>query len=285
MSKPRVVSIVQARLGGTRLPGKVLLRVAGQTLLDRHISRLRRVAALDAIVVAIPAGEENAPLAAYCDGKGWPLVRGSETDVLARFYNAALAHDADVIVRTTPDCPLIDPGVVAGAINLYLGGQFDYVSNNLERTFPHGLDVEVFGIDALEAAHEQSTDAFEREHVSEWIRRHQDRPYRLGNLRYPIEDAPAPYQRILREARLTVDYPEDLLAVKAILEFWEDETRFVTTADVLWLLNKVPDIMELNRARAVEHAQLLSGAFEPLSIEGRAEISSLTREAIEETKH
>lgn len=308
MSKPRVVAIVQARLGGTRLPGKVLLPINGRTLLLRHVERLRMVQAIDKIVVAIPRGAPNDPLAAYCRAQNWECYRGPEDDVLARYAGAAKKHKAKVIVRTTADCPLLDPGVVAGALRMFEGGGFDYVSNNLERTFPHGLDVEVFSRLALDDAQREAVLPFDREHVTEWIRRHQDRPYTLGNLRYPIEEAPEPYQRILREARLTVDYPEDLAVVKAIVEFWDacsvpiakaetcgmgphravdvgheyrPATRHITTADVLWLLHEVPDIMELNRHRAAEHAQLLAGAFEPISEEGRAEVSEDVKAAVE----
>lgn len=289
----KTVAIIQARFGAkARLPGKVLLVVQGQTLLSRHVRRMKRVANIDEVVVAIPTGKANDPVAKECERLDVAVVRGSENDVLARYHVAAKKHKADVVVRTTADCPLIDPGVVAGAVNLFASGEYDYVSNNLERTFPHGLDVEVFSAAALAAAHRQSKHPFEREHVTEWIRRQQDRPYRLGNLRYPIEDVPrhsadcksictGPHlATILREARLTVDYPEDLDVIAAICGFWESQTRFITTADILWLLHQVPDIMELNRGRAAEHAQLLAGAFEPISEEGRAEISEMTREAM-----
>lgn len=262
----RVVNIVQARIGlRSRLPRKVLAEVGGLTLLQHHFWRMKRVVAINEVVVAIPEGADNDELAEYVLRKGWTLYRGPEEDVLARYAGAAVAHKADVVVRTTADCPLIDPGVVAGAVKLYGEGGFDYVSNNLERTFPHGLDVEVFSADALLRAHERATDPFEREHVSEWIRRHQDKPYRLGNLRFPIEEQPERFQKILREARITVDYPEDLLVVKAIFDFWASETKFITTADVLWLLDQVPEIMALNAHREAEHRALLTGAFEPMS--------------------
>lgn len=288
----KTVAIIQARIGGTRLPGKVLSILQGQTLLARHVRRMQRVASLDAIVVAIPTGKANDLVAEEAKRLDALVVRGSENDVLARYHAAAKKHKADVVVRTTADCPFIDPGVVSGAVKEFASGEYDYLSNNLERTFPHGLDVEVFSAAALAEANRQSKHPFEREHVTEWIRRHQDRPYRLGNLRYPIEGVPrhasdcksictGPHlATILREARLTVDYPEDLLVVGAILDFWESQTRFITTADILWLLHRVPEIMELNRGRAAEHAQLLAGAYEPISEEGRAEISEMTKEAM-----
>jgi len=254
--------------------------VCGANLLHWHVTRMLKVAALDELVVAIPNTADNDRIAEYCRRRSWPCWRGPEDDVLARYHGAAVAYQADVVVRTTADCPLIDPGVVAGAINLYQTGEFDYVSNNLERTFPHGLDVEVFSMDALVAAMLQSTDCFEREHVTEWILRHQDNPYRLGNLRYPIEEQPPNYQHILRNARLTVDYPEDYLAITAIFQFWARETRHITTADVVWLLDQVPEIMQLNQQRAIDHAQLLAGHYEPISVEQRDALRQATKDAL-----
>lgn len=266
----RVVSIIQARTRSTRLPGKALIEVGGLSLLARHYDRVRRCSYLDAVVVAIPEGEQDDDLHAYCVRHGWDTFRGPEQDVLARYVGAAVWKKADVIVRTTADCPFIDPGVIGGVVELYSKGEFDYVSNNLERTFPHGLDVEVFSRDALEEAHSKAKDVFEREHVTEYIRRHQDRPFRLGNLRFPIEDQAENIQRILREARLTVDYPEDLLVATQIIDFWERETRFITTADIVWILDRVPEIMQLNAQRAIDHAQALRGEFEPMSVDERA---------------
>lgn len=287
MKKPRVISIVQARMGLTsRLPRKVMMLAGTRTLLMRHVERLNMVQGIARVVVAIPHGAAERPLVQHCDANGFEYFQApkriDDNDVLARYHAVARKHKADVIVRTTADCPFIDPGVVAGAINLFMGGEFDYVSNNLEPTFPHGLDVEVFSRGALDAAQAHSTDAFEREHVTEYIRRRQDRPYRLGNLRYPIETAPENFQRILREARLTVDYPEDFAVVEAICAYWDPLTAHITTADLLWLLDKVPALMEKNRARALEHRALLTGAFEPISEDARAEISEDVKAGMKE---
>lgn len=274
------------------MPGKVLALVCGANLLHWHVTRLLKVAALDEVVVACPDTQDNDRIATYCERRHWRCWRGPEEDVLGRYYGAAKAYQADVVVRTTADCPLIDPGVVAGAIKLYHTGEFDYVSNNLERTFPHGLDVEVFSMEALAAAWRTATEPTDREHVSEWIRRHQDRPYRLGNLRFPLENvAPhfpscpigcdgIPLPTLMKEARITVDYPEDYLAITMICQFWARETRFITTEDVMFILHRTPKLVAINRQRAIDHAQHLGGLYEPISEEQRAALSQANKDAI-----
>jgi spore coat polysaccharide biosynthesis protein SpsF len=196
--------------------------------------------------------------------------------VLSRYNAAAKRYKADPVVRVTMDCPLIDWSVVDSTIAVYLGGGFDYVSNNLDRTFPHGLDVEVFSATALRAAHKKAKDVSDREHVTEWIRRHQDRPFRLGNLRYPIETTDVQTAAFLIGSRLTVDYPEDLELVRAIYSAFP-EKDYVTIADVMALFSKNPELLKINVARAEQHLQEVVGFFEPVS-EDRIEVEKIIRE-------
>jgi len=284
MSNTRPVAIVQARLGSTRLPGKVLADIEGQPLIVRQMERMQRATTIAGVVVAIPSGPENDPLEHLCRERQWACLRGPERDVLSRYAYGASVYQADPVVRMTMDCPLIDHGVIDGVVRMFLeGGDFDYVSNNLEKTFPHGLDVECLSAAALFDADQRADDAFDREHVTEWIRRHQDRPYRLGNLRYPIETLSPDMAAILVAARLTVDYPEDLELVRTIYREFRD-LDYITTADVVDFLRRCPEVMTLNEHRALEHAQMLSGHFEPISEEAREAMRRDTEDAVERGK-
>ena len=280
----RTVAIVQARIGGTRLPGKVMADIEGHPLIVRQMDRMRRATTLDEIVVALPQDEDV--LADLCFDRGWMcwMVEDMhEDDVLGRYAGAATDFDADPIVRMTMDCPLIDWGIIDGCVKLYRQGGADYVSNNLERTFPHGTDVEVFSAKALRDAHEQSIDPFEREHVTEWIKRHQDRPYRLANLYYPINTSSPQLAAIMIAARLTVDYPEDLALVRAIFAAFPGKD-YITIADVIGLLAEKPELMKINEHRALEHAQHLSGHFEPVSETARQQERRAVAEAMRRLK-
>ena len=286
----RTVAIVQARIGGTRFPGKIMADIEGQPLIVRQMDRMRRAQAPDKIVVAVPCGSPSWPdatgdkeLAEFCTARGWTCWAGPEEDVLRRYAEAAKWYEADPIVRMTMDCPLIDWGIIDGCVKLYRQGGADYVSNNLERTFPHGTDVEVFSAKALRDAHEQSTDPFEREHVTEWIKRHQDRPYRLANLYYPIETVSPQLAAIMIAARLTVDYPEDLELVRAIYRAFPGKD-YITIADVIGLLAEKPELMKINEHRALEHVQHLSGHFEPVSETARQQERQAVAEAMRRLK-
>lgn len=158
----------------TRLPGKVLLRLGGKTVLEHVVTRVRASRLVDEVVVAAPDHASSAPIAQECQRLGCAYVEGPEEDVLARYALAARHYQADTIVRVTSDCPLIDPTVVDYCILTFQAGQVaspvvDYASNALRRTFPRGLDTEVFSRAALEAAHERARDPLDREHVTRYI--------------------------------------------------------------------------------------------------------------------
>jgi spore coat polysaccharide biosynthesis protein SpsF len=240
-SAPRVVGIVQARTGSTRLPGKVLKTVCGRTLLEHQMERMLRARSLTGVVVATSTAPADDAIERAACSRGWAVWRGPEQDVLARYAGAAAAFGADPIVRMTMDCPLIDPAVIDRVVETYLAGAYDLVANNLEPTFPHGLDLEVLSRSALETADREAVTPFEREHVSPFIRDHPDR-FRLGNVRSP---------RDLHHLRWTVDYPEDLEFVRVVYESLYREGGFFTTDDILDLLARRPEIGQINAARAV----------------------------------
>lgn len=171
-----IIAISQARLGSTRLPGKVLMPIHGKPLLWWHLTRLKRARRLDGVILATTEAPGSDPIAAIAAELDIPVHRGSEQDVLQRFIGAAAQAGAATIVRVTSDCPLIDPALIDQVIELYLAHRPDghYVSVDVER-FPRGLDTEVLSRAALEAAWAESRDPFEHEHVTPFIWRRQER--------------------------------------------------------------------------------------------------------------
>jgi spore coat polysaccharide biosynthesis protein SpsF len=221
----------------SRLPGKVLLPVLGRPLLEHMVERLRRSRRIDAIVLATTAEAASDPLEALAAELGIGCFRGSEDDVLGRVLGAARAHDADVIVETTADCPLIDPAVVDLVVERFEQGDADYCSNTLERTYPDGLDVEVFPTAVLAEVDRLTADPADREHVSLYIYEHPER-YRLRNVASRRPDTGA--------WRVTVDEPADYALVTAIFEaLYPADPAFGFEA-IVALLDARPELRALN---------------------------------------
>jgi len=233
----KTLIIVQARMTSTRLPGKVLLPLAGEPMLTRLIERLRRVRRADGIVVATTTNATDDPIAALCSQLGVPCHRGSEHDVLSRYADAARLYGADVVVRITSDCPLIDPALIDQTIAAYDEGGSDYVSNMLPPTWPYGMAVEVFSAAALAQAHAEATQAAEREHVTPFLYWHPER-YRLRNVASPVD---------LSHHRWTVDTPEDYALVSRLFDHLMPTRPNFTQADVLALLEQHPDWIAINQ--------------------------------------
>lgn len=235
MMHPMVV-IIQARMGSSRLPAKVLSDLEGETMIGRVVRRVRRATGPDRVVVAIPRNSSDDTLAELCHSRNWPFFRGSEKDVLDRFYGAARENGAAAVVRVTSDCPLIDPGIIDTVVNLLEQGDWDYVSNILEpRTFPRGLDVEAFTMAALRVAWKEDANPDWREHVTPYFYRN-PRRFRLRGVQ-STED--------YSEMRWTVDTPEDLELVRRIYRHFGDDA-FAWT-DVLQVLKEHPEWLDLNR--------------------------------------
>jgi spore coat polysaccharide biosynthesis protein SpsF len=235
----RVVTTIEARMGSSRLPGKVLAPILGRPMLAWMIDRLRRVRWSDEIVVATTTHPADDPIVELARGAGVAWHRGSEADVLSRVLGAARAARADLIVETTGDCPLIDPAVVDQAIQTFRTNAVDYCGNVLARTYPRGLDVQVFPTSVLAEVAELTTDPADREHVSLYIYSHPER-FRLLNLASGLPDPVA-------ALRLTVDTADDLQLVRRIfaaLGPWRP--RFGLT-DIVELFEHEPDLFELNR--------------------------------------
>lgn len=231
----KVVAVVQARMGSTRLPNKVMKPVHGVPMIELLLARLARAKAVDQIVLATSTDPANQPLVAHVRQLGFPVEQGSENDVLDRFVQAAQAHQADVIVRITGDCPLVDPELVDAAIREFTKTGVDYFSNTSPPTYPDGLDIEVCSFRALKQAHEETSKPFDREHVTPYLREG-DR-LRQGNMQH-AED--------LSALRWTVDEPRDFQVIEKVFQHFLPRTDF-SWQQVLELQRSQPEIFQDNQ--------------------------------------
>ena len=234
----KTVIIVQARMTSTRLPGKILLEVMDKPLLEYQVERLRRVKMADEIIIATTVNETDMPVVDFCKRLRMPYFRGSENDVLSRYYYAAKQYQADIVVRITSDCPVIDPVIVQEIITFFIANRnhYDYVSNGLEESYPRGMDTEVFYIRTLEEAYAKATEQAEREHVTPFIYRHPER-YRLFNYKNTCDQS---------HYRWTVDTIEDFTLIRYILETLYPINPQFSMQDIIELLDKHPEWMEIN---------------------------------------
>lgn len=248
----KTVAIIQARMGSTRLPGKVLRPLCGKTILAHVIDRVRVSQEIDEIVVATTDRPADDALAALVPTLGVTLFRGSEDDVLSRYYFAALAAKADTIIRVTSDCPLFDGDVLRAMLGEFAARRqrsepLDYLSNTLTRTYPRGLDAEIFDFAALERTQREATQPFEREHVTPYIYGHPER-FALRN------HAGTPD---LSHQRWTLDTDEDWRLIEAIYTALYRPDRLFATEDILNLLDRQPALVALNAhivQKATTHA-------------------------------
>jgi len=232
----KIIAIIQARMGSTRLPGKVLLELGGETVLVRVLGRVRRMRTMDELVVATTAESADDAIVETASQNGALVFRGSKEDVLDRYYQAACSFDADVIVRITADCPLIDPGVSDHTVQQFLSVQADFGSNALERTYPRGLDTEVMTFSALKRAWEEASEPYQRAHVTPYLYQNPGQFHLLS-----VTHA-ADYS----QHRWTLDTPEDLEFLRAVYARLGGEKNF-GWREVLNLVEREPALSEINR--------------------------------------
>lgn len=230
-------AIIQARVGSTRLPEKVLFKVMDKTILEHVVERVRRAKNIGTIIVATTLRKEDLKIARIADALGVELYRGSEDDVLDRYYQAAKIFNVNRIARITADCPLIDPGIIDSVIRLYFESGADFCCNILERTFPDGEDVEVFNFKALECAWKKAGLLSEREHVTPYIKKHPSR-FKLVNFKNDID---------LSDKRWTLDRENDFKFIKAVIEGLYPSKPDFNMKDILEFLERNPDIENVNK--------------------------------------
>jgi len=259
--KPRTIAIIQARMSSTRLPGKVLREIAGEPMLARVIERAKRAKLVDEVVLATTTDPSDNLVAAFCAERGYNVTRGSLNDVLDRYYQAAKQYDAEIIVRLTADCPVLDPEIVDQTISVQYSvvseqyeEKFDFVANRLPppmgRSFPIGLDTEVCTFAALENAWQNATEKHQREHVMPYLYEDTNlQTFQHSNLQTGI--SPRGFRIALinhvpdyGSLRWTVDTPEDLEFIRQVFaRFDRDDFGW---QDVLALLEKEPALAKIN---------------------------------------
>jgi spore coat polysaccharide biosynthesis protein SpsF (cytidylyltransferase family) len=233
-----ITAIIQARLGSTRLQGKTMMDLEGEPLLGHLIKRIKKSKYITDIVIATTTHERDGLIVNYAEENKLRSYRGSEQDVLDRFYQAALLFKAQVIVRVTPDCPLLDSRVSDRVIERFLGGDYDYVSNTIVPTYPDGLDTEVFSFEVLERAWNEASLPSEREHVTAYIVKHPEL-FKHFNVRNEGED--------LSWMRWTVDTARDYEFVSGIMKKLGKPDDIFHMEDVLRVLKANPELLEINK--------------------------------------
>ncbi len=233
----KVIVIIQARMGATRLPGKVLLPLGGKPAIQHVIERAKLIPGISQVIIATSTSPIDDPLAQFCDSIDVPVFRGSENDVLDRYYHAALLYKADVIVRITGDCPLIDPVESGKVIEKFFEMDCGYVSNTNPPMLPDGLDTEVFSMATLTKAWENAKKKSEREHVTLYIYSNPSE-FKIGSVLYP-ED--------LSLYRLTLDEGNDYALLREVFDILEKRGQFGYLYEIMQILKENPEIFEINQ--------------------------------------
>lgn len=226
-------------MGASRLPGKVLMEIGGVPLLEYQLQRISKSKKIEKVVVATSVAKQDDRIDSFCRKYAIECFRGSEDDVLSRYYECAKKYNADVIVRLTADCPFSDPVVIDNVIRLFEEKKADYAANTVPPQtsyFPDGFDVEVFSIQALERANLEANDPYDREHVTFYFWKYQN-GFRTVQLNFPQDYS---------QYRLTVDYPQDLEVASFIAEELKKAKKFGAMEEIIEILNFHPEIKEIN---------------------------------------
>jgi len=231
-----ILIIVQARFSSTRLPGKVLKKIFDKSLLWYIIKRLQLVKTPNKLIIATGDRESNLPIIDLAKKLNINYFIGSEEDVLDRYYQTAKKFNGEIIVRITSDCPLMDPDLVDQGIQLFINENHDYVCNTNPPTYPDGFDIEVFSFNALETAWKEAKLPSEREHVTAYIWKNQDK-FSLKNYKNDVN---------LSNLRLTVDNQEDFLLISKLIEKFHENWLDFRINDVINYLKENPELLKIN---------------------------------------
>jgi spore coat polysaccharide biosynthesis protein SpsF len=237
-SKQKVVAITQARIGSTRLPSKVMKNICGKPILWHVWNRLLHAKEIDQIVIATTTLPEDDLIQSFCKETGIAFYRGSSDDVLSRYYETAKMHNAEIIIRITSDCPLIDPHVVDQIISAFKNENIDYMSNGMVRTFPRGLDTEVFTFNSLEMCYNQAIQQYEREHVTPYIYQNPE----IFSTKNFLNSEDLSYYR------WTVDTPEDFKLIQEIYNSLYEQKEIFLLEDILKLFAQRPELFQINKS-------------------------------------
>lgn len=254
-----IVGIIQARMSSTRLPGKVLLPLAGAPMLARQIERLRRARKIDRLMIATTTNADDDPIENLAEEIGIPIYRGSRDDVLDRYYQAARPLGPTHVVRLTADCPLCDWGLIDTLVDFGLERDCDYASNTLRPTWPDGLDAELIRFAALEESWNDASSPVQREHVTPFIIA-RPRRFSQAGLENDLD---------LSAMRWTVDEPRDYAFVAEIYDALYPAKPAFTTEDILGLLRERPELAEINLG--IERNEGLKRSLERLGGEDAGE--------------
>jgi len=233
----KILAIVQARMGSTRLPDKVLADIESKPMVWHVIERLKCSEKLDDIVLAIPIGEKDNILEKFARKNNIKYFRGSEKNVLSRYYETAKKFEADIVLRITADCPLIDSKIVDLIIKKHLYANADYTSNVLKRTYPKGLDVEVISFEALEKSFQEAQTQADKEHVTLYVRNHPERFKRIN-----VEN-----NKNLSDFRWCVDEEKDLKFVREIYKKLYQKENIFFMQEIVNFLKKEPELVKTNK--------------------------------------
>jgi spore coat polysaccharide biosynthesis protein SpsF len=231
--------IIQARLGSCRFPGKVLKYYKNYSILDILIKRIKKSKLINKIIIATTNKKKDQKIINYCKENKILFFRGSENDVLKRYYDAATKYNADIIVRITGDCPLIDPSIVSQVIRTFGHNNFDYVTNSNIRTYPDGMDVAVFSAKNLKKISNTTKNSHDREHVTLYFRR--------KNNNYSICNIMAPYNLHYPDLGLTLDEIKDFILIKKIFKKFKKNQNTFSCLEVVNFLKKNPELLKINR--------------------------------------
>lgn len=243
----RIAATIEARMTSSRLPGKVLMPLAGRPALERLIERLSRSLFIDEIVVATTKNKTDDAIVTLCEDIDCGYFRGSEDDVLRRVLDAANSAKADIIVEITGDCPLIDHRHIDAVIELFFSGDYDYASNTIERSFPDGFDVQVFPTKVLSKVDKLTKDPIDRVHVSYYIYSHPEQ-FKLANYK-AVGELHWP------ELRVTLDEEKDYKLIEAIFNGLISWNKDFSALDVVRLLRSNPELLEINAGVRTKKAE------------------------------
>ena len=237
----KIITIIQARMSSTRLPGKIMLPILGKPLIIRMIERVKSAKLIGELIIATSTNSDDDEIENLCVENNFTFYRGHLTDLLDRHYQTAKIYNADAVVKIPSDCPLIDPTIIDRVLQHYINSdEFDYVSNLHPASYPDGNDVEIFSFEALEFAWKNAAKDYEREHTTPFFWENKD-VFSVGNVLWESG------MNFSSTHRWTIDFPEDYEFIRKIYEELYTKNSSFSLNDILNLLKQKPEIAQINQ--------------------------------------